>query len=53
MGLKNQFIFLIWQHPHYQFITEIRTLLSNKQENYKQLIMTCKSDFDCFFQPSS
>lgn len=32
MGLKNKVNFFIGQHPHNQFITEIRTLLSNKQE---------------------
>lgn len=50
MGLKNVFIFLTGQHPHNQSITEIRTLLSNKQEKYKSLIMTCQSDFKLLFQ---
>ena len=50
MGLKNLFILINGQHPHNQSITEIRTLLSNEQEKYKSLIMTCPSDFKPLFQ---
>lgn len=50
MGLKNLFNLFTGQHPHNQSITEIRTLLSNKQEKYKSLKMTCPADFKALFQ---